>query len=78
MLYLPYSMWHGNDLSVIKNFLTITKHPIVPTMSIHHVKSGQTHCVVTFTILSIVVPAEENRLKSFQFFAIRVSGSLLL
>ena len=39
------------------------------TTLIHHVKSGRTHCVITFTILSIAVPAEENRLKSFQFFA---------
>ena len=26
VLYFLYSMWQGNDLSVIKNFLAITKH----------------------------------------------------
>ena len=72
VLYFPYSMWQGNDLSIIKNFLVIIKH-IVPTTLIHHVKSGWTHCFVTFTILSIAVPAEENHLKSFQFFTIHVS-----
>ena len=26
VLYFPYSMWQGSDLSVIKNYLSITKH----------------------------------------------------
>ena len=26
VLYFPYSMWQGNDLSVIKNFLNIHSH----------------------------------------------------
>ena len=79
VLYFPYSTWQGNDLSVIKNFLAITKHTnCADYTSIHHVKSGRTHCVVTFAILSIAVSAKENRLKSFRFFAIRVSGSILL
>ena len=69
VLYFPYSTWQGNDLSVIKNFLAITKHTNCANYaSIHHVKSGQTHCVVTFTILAITVSAEENRLKSLRFF----------
>ena len=77
VLYFPYSMWQGNDLSVIKNFLVITKHILC---RLRHIKCGQTHCtcVVRFTILSTAVPAEENHLKSFRFFAIRVSGSILL
>ena len=28
VLYFPYSTWQGNDLSVIKNFLTITRTTI--------------------------------------------------
>ena len=75
VLYFPYSTWQGSDLSVIKNFLPITKHiKCADYVSIHHVKSGQTHCVVTFTILSIAVSTEESCLKFFRFLAIHVSG----
>ena len=31
VLYFPYSTWQGNDLSVIKNFLTITRATIKHT-----------------------------------------------
>ena len=46
VLYFMYSTWQGNDLNVIKNFLAIIIHiPIVPSILIHHIKSGQTHCL---------------------------------
>ena len=79
MLYFLYSTWQGNDLSVIRNFLAITKHTSCADYTlIYHIKSGRTHYVVMFTILSIAVSAKENRLKSFQFFATCASGSVLL
>ena len=31
VLYFPYSTWQGNDLSVIKNFLTFTRATIKHT-----------------------------------------------
>ena len=31
VLYFPYSMWQGNDLSVIKNFLTFIRATIKHT-----------------------------------------------
>ena len=31
VLYFPYSTWQGNDLSVIKNFLTFTRATIIHT-----------------------------------------------
>ena len=31
VLYFPYSRWQGNDLSVIKNFLTFTRATIKHT-----------------------------------------------
>ena len=45
VLYFPYSMWQGNDLSVIKNFLNIHSchhHiPSLPTLTINRIESGQ-------------------------------------
>ena len=45
VLYFTYSMWQGNDLSVIKNFLNIHSLPLnipsLPTLTINHMESGQ-------------------------------------
>ena len=45
MLYFTYSMWQGNDSSVIKNFLNIHSPPlnisILPTLMIHYIESEQ-------------------------------------
>ena len=78
MFYFMYSTWQGNDLSVIKkNFLHYTY-----TNCGEYVDTSRqiqmNSLILTFTILCIAVPAEENQLKSFWFFAIHVSGSILL
>ena len=45
VFYLMYSMWQGNDLSVIKNFLHIHSPPLnipsLPALMINYIESGQ-------------------------------------
>ena len=45
VLYFTYSMWQGNDLSVIKNFFTIHLQPLnIPsllTLTINYIASRQ-------------------------------------
>ena len=48
-----------------------------PVVAGDHLQRDRTHCYVTFTILSIIVLAEEDCLKSFRFFAICVSSSII-
>ena len=53
--YFPYSMWQGNDLSVIKNFLNIYLPPLnipsLSTLTINYIESGQ-KCFCSNTLLS--------------------------
>ena len=45
ILYFTDITWQGNDLSVIKNFLSIYSPPLnipsLPTLMINYIKSGQ-------------------------------------
>ena len=45
LFYFMYSMWQGNDLNVIKNFLNIYLPPLnipsLPTLTINYIEFGQ-------------------------------------
>ena len=66
VLYFTYSMWQGNDLSVIKNFLNIHSPPLnipnLPTLTINYMESGQ-NWFCSNTLLSY--PALKRLRKTF-------------
>ena len=70
MLYFAYSMWQSNVLSVIKNFLNIHSSPlnipILPTLTIHYIESGQTGFVLTSYCLIQHWKGWEKSFESFQ------------
>ena len=78
VLYFMYSMWQGNNLSVLKNHSPQLNIPSLPTWTTNYIKSAQNWiCSNTLaTVLSSAERAKKNLLKAFRFFVIRVSGSI--
>ena len=71
MLYFMYSMWQGNDLSVVKNFLNIHLPPLnlpsLPTLTINYIESRQ-NWFYSNTLLSY--PALKGLRKPFESFPV--------
>ena len=67
VLYFTYSMWQGNDFSVIKNFLDIHSPqlniPSLPTLTINYIQSGQ-NLISSNTLLSY--PVLKGQEESFE------------